>query len=41
VGKQLRDQWVSVIDWFASSFGAGVGVLAVILIERILTLFAE
>jgi VanZ family protein len=30
-----------IIDWFASSFGAGFGVLAVILIERVLTLSAE
>ena len=29
------------IDWFASSFGAGVGVLAVILMERLLTLSRE
>jgi VanZ family protein len=30
-----------LIDWFASSFGAGLGVLAVILVERLLALSTE
>jgi VanZ family protein len=41
IQRMIPGRHAQFIDWFASSLGAAAGVLAIILLERVLTLYAE
>jgi VanZ family protein len=41
IQRMIPGRHSQFIDWFASSFGAGAGMFAIILMERFLTLSAE